>query len=367
MDKKIHIGCVVGTRPELIKMAPVIFLLQKCHWAKVSIINTAQHRDLLDDLLKFFHITPHADLNSMTVDQTLGGLTSSLCVKLELLVESHQFNVLLAAGDTTTVFVTALIAFYNRIFFGHIEAGLRTYNLKEPYPEEMNRVLTAPLATWHFAPTESEKDNLLRENIDDNSIIVTGNTVIDTLYWTLDNTLDQGDFDELDNIIIVTAHRRENFGVNLINICTAMIELSNQYEVNFVFPVHPNPHVQQVIVALLKDKPKIHLLPPLRYDEFVHLMNRAILILTDSGGVQEEAPALGKPVLVLRNTTERPAIIEAGVGLLVGTQTDTIVNQVSRLLSDKSSYDAMVKGISPYGDGNAGKRIVEHLEKRFSA
>ncbi|RMX15331.1 UDP-N-acetylglucosamine 2-epimerase (non-hydrolyzing) [Legionella jordanis] len=363
MMEKIHIGCVIGTRPELIKMAPVIFRLEQCPWVKLSVINTAQHRNLLDDLLTFFRIIPNVDLNSMTVNQTLGTLTGNLCSKFELLVETTTFDVLLAAGDTTTVFVSSLIAFYHHIKFGHIEAGLRSYNSGEPFPEEMNRVLTAPLSTWHFAPTLAEKENLLRENIPASKIIVTGNPVIDTLYWTLENTVDRGDFDELNNIVMVTAHRRENFGQPLINICSAIVNLSQKFDVNFVFPVHPNPKVQEVTVSLLKDRPRIHLLPPLRYDEFVHLMSRSIFILTDSGGIQEEGPALGKPILVLRNTTERPAIINEGVGLLVGTEEQNIIDTVTRLLDHKDLYRSMVKNTSPYGDGYASERIVEFLQQ----
>ncbi|MGQ3887578.1 non-hydrolyzing UDP-N-acetylglucosamine 2-epimerase [Legionella sp. CNM-1927-20] len=362
MVRCVHIGCIIGTRPELIKMFPVIELLKSCSWAKLTVINTAQHRNLLDGILASFQITPDIDLNAMTVNQSLGTLTSRLCSKLESLVLRQKFDVLLAAGDTTTVFVSALMAFYHNIFFGHIEAGLRTYNVREPYPEEINRVLTAPMATWHFAPTHNEKDNLLRENISPAKIIVTGNPVIDTLYWTLKHTPDRGQFQHLENIIIVTAHRRENFGQHLENICAAIIALARKYNINFVFPVHPNPHVQEVITKMLANNPKIHLIPPLCYEEFVHLMQQCILIMTDSGGIQEEAPALSKPVLVLRHTTERPAIITEGVGLLVGTEKDNIVSTVARLLEDKEFYASIAKGISPYGDGHASEKIVSYLQ-----
>ncbi|RUR13722.1 non-hydrolyzing UDP-N-acetylglucosamine 2-epimerase [Legionella sp. km772] len=368
VEKRLTIGCVVGTRPEVIKMAPIIFQLQQCHWAKVIVINTAQHRSLLDGMLTLFNISPDVDLNSMTENQTLGSLTGNLCIKLEALVQQYPFDALLAIGDTTTVFVASLISFYNRIPFGHIEAGLRTYNIKEPFPEEVNRVLTAPLSEWHFAPTKIEKENLMRENIPASKILITGNSVIDALQWVLKNTPDPGVLLELDNIVIVTAHRRENFGKNMRNICHAIIELSEKLEhINFVFPVHPNPNVQKDILFLLNKRPRIHLLYPLRYDEFTHLMNRSLLILTDSGGIQEEAPALGKPVVVLRNTTERPEIVTAGVGVLVGTDSEQIIKTVYHLLTDKRAYEQMAKGVSPYGDGLASQRIVECLARDLFA
>lgn len=361
-QEKRLIGCVIGTRPEIIKMAPIIFALQQSSWAKVLIINTAQHRNLLDDMLSLFNINPDVDLNIMTSNQSLGVLTGRLSIKLDALVREYHFDSLLAVGDTTTVFVTSLIAFYHHIPFGHIEAGLRTTNIYEPFPEEVNRVLTTPLATWHFAPTAIEKNNLLREHILREKIIVTGNPVVDALYWVLQHTPNQQFFNELENIIVVTAHRRENFGTNMHHICQAIITLSEQFpEVNFVFPVHPNPNVQKDIYSRLANRPRIYLLDPLRYDEFAHLMNHALLIATDSGGIQEEAPALNKPVLVLRNTTERPEIINAGVGLLVGTQTQDIVKAITRLLTDKKAYQSMAKSISPYGDGQAAQRIASCL------
>ena len=365
-QRQFVVGCIIGTRPEVIKMAPIIFKLKLSSWAKVFVVNTAQHRSLLDDMLDLFDLIPDADLDSMTTDQSLGELTGNLCKKLDALVKNNRFDVLLAAGDTTTVFASSLIAFYHNIPFGHIEAGLRTYNFKEPFPEEINRILTAPLATWNFAPTELEKNNLIRENIDPSKIIVTGNPVIDALYWVLKNKPDPHSFQQWSNIVIVTAHRRENFGEHVKNICQAVIELSNQFNhINFVFPVHPNPHVQNDIFLLLNEKPGIHLLPPLRYDEFAHLMNRALLILTDSGGIQEEAPALNKPVVVLRNITERPAIISEGVGVLVGTDRKQIIRTVSELLTNKNLYSKMARGISPYGDGKTAERIISCLKQKL--
>jgi UDP-N-acetylglucosamine 2-epimerase (non-hydrolysing) len=366
MEQKQHlvIGCIIGTRPEVIKMAPVIFKLKQCSWTKVIVINTAQHRHLLDDMLSLFKITPDIDLDSMTTNQSLGVLTGTLCIKLDALVKQQHFDALLAVGDTTTVFVSSLIAFYNHIPFGHIEAGLRTYSIQEPFPEEVNRVLTTPLATWHFAPTKMEKENLIRENIEAFKIIVSGNPVIDTLHWVLKNTQDSGLYSELKHIVLVTAHRRENVGGNMRNICRAIIELTEKLpHIDFIFPVHPNPNVQKDILFLLNKRPRIHLLYPLRYDEFTHLMNRSLLVLTDSGGIQEEAPALNKPVVVLRNTTERPEIISAGGGVLVGTETEHIVKAVYHLLSDQNAYQAMIKGVSPYGDGFAAQRIVDALQR----
>ncbi|MCP0913406.1 MULTISPECIES: non-hydrolyzing UDP-N-acetylglucosamine 2-epimerase [Legionella] len=368
IQRQFVIGCIVGTRPELIKMAPIIFKLKASAWAKVLFINTAQHRSLLDDMLTLFDLAPDVDLDVMTVDQSLGGLTASLCKKLENLVNNQYFDALLAAGDTTTVFVSSLIAFYHHIPFGHIEAGLRTYNSKEPFPEEINRILTAPLAVWHFAPTELEKVNLLRENIASAKIVVTGNPVIDSLYWVLKHKPADDLYTHWHNIVLVTAHRRENFGEPIKNICQAVIKLSKQFpHVHFLFPVHPNPNVQKDIHAMLNKKPGIHLLPPLRYDEFAHLMNRCLLVLTDSGGIQEEAPALNKPVVILRKITERPAVISEGVGVLVGTKTQQIVSKVSELLSSEAAYSKMTPGKSPYGDGHAAERIVNYVKQQLTA
>lgn len=344
-------------------MAPIIFQLKACQWAEVYLINTAQHRDMLDNMLEIFNLKPDVDLGSMIPDQTLGDLTGSLSKTLDLLVKTKHFDAFLAAGDTTTVFVSSLIAFYNQIPFGHVEAGLRTFNSREPFPEEINRVLTANLATWHFAPTVVEKENLLRENILSSKITVTGNPVIDALFWVLKNKPNER-FKSLSNIIVVTAHRRENFGKNLLNICSAILALAEKFHhINIVFPIHPNPNIQKNTLHLLKNKERIHLFPPLKYDEFVHLLQQSILILTDSGGIQEEAPALSKPVLVLRNTTERNAIIKEGVGLLIGTETNHIINMVSQLLTDQQMYSDMSRGVSPYGDGHAAKVIVAHLKK----
>lgn len=365
MNSKYTIGCIVGTRPEVIKMAPVVFQLRQCPWANVLLINTAQHRKLLDDMFKVFDLTPDVDLNCMTFDQSLGELTGQLCQKLDILFKKHPIDALLAAGDTTTVFVSALAAFYNKIPFGHIEAGMRSFNQAEPFPEEINRILTAPLATWHFAPTSTEKAHLLKENIAPSNIIITGNPVIDALYWVLDNK-PSNVLSHLSNIILVTTHRRENFGANLKNICQALITLTHRFpHLHFVIPVHPNPNVQKDIASMLANIPGIHLTAPMQYDEFAHLMQRSLFVLTDSGGIQEEAAALGKPILILRDITERGAIISQELGLLIGTKVDAIVDSVSKLVTDASFFKTLAKGISPYGDGKAALRIVASLEQQL--
>lgn len=362
-SKRFVIACVIGTRPEVIKMAPVYFALKACPWADVVLINTAQHRGLLDDMLAIFSLKPDMDLDIMTANQSLGQLTGRLCLKLDELVKEHHFDAILAQGDTTTVMVSSLIAFYHNIPFGHIEAGLRTHMPREPFPEEINRILAAPLSTWHFVPTAMEEANLLKENIDVERIAITGNTVIDALYWVLKNRPQHDVLAHLSNIITITTHRRENFGTGLQNICQAIVQLAQRYpQMNFVFPVHPNPNVREVVEARLGNRANIHLIAPMKYDEFAHLMNRSILMLTDSGGIQEEAPALNKPVVVMRRTTERPAIITEGVGVLAGVEADEIVRVVSELLDDKTRYDSLARGVSPYGDGQAAGRIVARLQ-----
>ncbi len=361
---KIHIACIVGTRPEIIKMAPVLFQLKKSSWAIASLIDTAQHRDLLDDMLEIFDLTPDFDLDIMLKDQTLGELTGNLCRKLDSLLATHHFDAILAIGDTTTVMISALLAFYHKIPFGHIEAGLRTFDRYQPFPEEINRVLSDTLSTWYFAPTEQDKANLIRENINPDLITVTGNTVIDALYWVLKNRKVEKDFASFKKVITVTAHRRENHGVILHHICQAILLLSQRFlEIDFVVPMHPNPNVQKVMLDLLANQPRIHLFPPFKYDEFAHLLQKSILILTDSGGIQEEAAALHKPMVVMRNCTERTAVVEEGLGILAGTETDAIVSAVSDLLTNETMYNKMVKSSCPFGDGQAALYIVNYLEK----
>ncbi len=365
-NKKIVIACVIGTRPEVIKMAPVILALQACEWAKVLLINTAQHRELTDDMLTIFDLKSDIDLNLMKPDQSLGSLSGKLCIELDRLIHQQKFDLVLGVGDTTTVFIASLISFYQRIPFGHIEAGLRSHQLLEPFPEEMNRLLTAPLATWHFAPTLLEKENLIKERIDENHILVTGNTVIDALHWVIQHKPEHHFMRSLSKFIIVTVHRRENFGEQLDQICEAIIQLSSRFkDVEFIIPMHPNPNVRKTIEHQLMNRGNIHLLSPLGYTEFANLMSRAILIMTDSGGIQEEAPALKKPLVILRGVTERAAILSEELGILAGTETKSIVDTVSELLTNPTLYAKMSRGVSPYGDGHAADRIVDHIHRQL--
>jgi UDP-N-acetylglucosamine 2-epimerase (non-hydrolysing) len=360
--------CVVGTRPEAIKMAPVIVALKKETWTNVRVLATAQHREMLDQMLGLFDIKPDVDLNLMQKNQTLPELTARLLTTLDLALSGETPDAVLAQGDTTTVLVAALAAFYQCIPFGHIEAGLRTGDMAYPFPEEMNRVLTGRLARWHFAPTESARANLLAEGVSDARIFVTGNTVIDALLDVSRRC------DELapkitpgHRLVLVTAHRRENFGEPFLNICRAIKYLADtRSDVEFLYPVHPNPNVRNVAIKTLGHHPRIRLCDPLEYVTFVAAMKAAYFILSDSGGVQEEAPALGKPVLVLRQQTERPEAVSKGVVKIVGVNCDTIVQESVRLLDDQTAYDSMAHGISPYGDGNASIRIASVLHRHFS-
>lgn len=356
--------CIVGTRPEGIKMAPLIQVLKREAWAEVTVLATAQHRKLLDQVLSLFDIVPDADLDIMRANQTLAELTSRLVSALDQSFTRLAPDVVLAQGDTTSVMTAALVAFYHKIPFGHVEAGLRTHDKYNPFPEEMNRVMAGHLARWHFAPTEASRENLSREGIDEALIHVTGNTVIDALLQVakhsrpLDVQLDVGK-----RLVLVTAHRRENFGEPFRSVCRAIAELVDRHDdIEVIYPVHPNPNVRDVAHEILGRHPRIHLCAPLDYAPFVEAQKRATLIITDSGGVQEEAPALGKPVLVLRNETERPEAVDEGVVRLVGTDQARIVHEASRLLTDPEAYRAMARGVSPYGDGKASVRIVEVLK-----
>lgn len=365
---KIKIICAVGTRPEAIKMAPVILALKQQPWADVRVLATAQHRGLLDQVLAFFGIEPDIDLNIMRPNQALTTLTARLLLELDEVLLAEKPDVLLAQGDTTTVMTAALACFYHRIPFGHIEAGLRTWDMQNPFPEEANRVIAGRLARWHFAPTEGSRQNLLREGAPDSDIIVTGNTVIDALLMTADKELELGiDLDPVKRLVLVTSHRRENFGVPFHNICRAIRTLAERNpDVQFLYPVHPNPNVKDVAYEVLGASSNIHLCEPLDYAPFVAAMKRSYLIISDSGGVQEEAPALGKPVLVLRDETERPEAVEQGVVKLVGPNYERIVEETQRLLDDESAYREMARGISPYGDGQSAARIVEVLREHFA-
>ncbi|HOB74063.1 MAG TPA: UDP-N-acetylglucosamine 2-epimerase (non-hydrolyzing) [Phycisphaerae bacterium] len=355
--------CCVGTRPEVIKMAPVIRALQAAPWARCRVLATAQHRHLLDQMLEFFGLSADIDLNVMTANQRLPELTAQLIVRLDRTLAEEKPDIVLAQGDTTTVFTAALAAFYRRIPFGHVEAGLRSHNLASPFPEEANRLLAGHLSALHFAPTPKARANLLREGIADERIHVTGNTVIDALLTAAETSTPIGvPLDPSRRLILVTAHRRDSFGEPIRQVCTAVREICVRHpDVQVLWPVHPNPQVRPVVESILNGVPHIHLCEPLSYGPFVTAMKQATLILTDSGGVQEEAPALGKPVLVMRNESERPEAIEAGVAMLVGPNHDRIVTEAGRLLSDPVAYARMARGASPYGDGRAAERIVQAI------
>ncbi len=354
---------IVGTRPEAIKMAPVIQGLAADPGFESRVLATAQHRQMLDQVLAIFGIKPDLDLDIMRPNQDLSTLTARLLTALDDALARETPDLVLAQGDTTTVMTAALAAFYRRIPFGHVEAGLRTGDMANPFPEEMHRVLTGRLARWHFVPTESARQNLLREGCDPATIHVTGNTVIDALLSVTGLRPEIGvPLDATKRLILVTAHRRENFGAPFREICQALVELTAANpDVQVLYPVHPNPNIQEVATALLSGRPGIVLCPPLDYLPFVGAMQRAYLILSDSGGVQEEAPALAKPVLVLRHETERPEAIEAGVVKLVGPRRDRIRAEAQRLLDDPAYYRSMARGVSPYGDGQAARRILEVL------
>jgi UDP-N-acetylglucosamine 2-epimerase (non-hydrolysing) len=366
MKKKII--CVVGTRPEAIKMAPVILALKKQPWADVRVLATAQHRHMLDQVLSFFDIVPDIDLDIMLPNQSLTTLTARLLLKLEDVLLAEKPDVVLVQGDTTTVMTVALACFYHRIAIGHVEAGLRTWDMQNPFPEEANRVIASRLARWHFAPTEGSRQNLLREGIKNTDIVVTGNTVIDALLMTAAKDLELGiDLDPAKRLILITSHRRENFGAPFRDICRALHTLAERNpDVQFLYPVHPNPNVKDVAHQMLANCNNIILCEPLDYAPFVAAMKRSYIIISDSGGVQEEAPALGKPVLVLRDETERPEAVDMGVVKLVGPNYDRIVAEAQLLLDDVSAYQSMARGVSPYGDGHAAERIVKVLKEYFA-
>jgi UDP-N-acetylglucosamine 2-epimerase (non-hydrolysing) len=355
--------CTVGTRPEAIKMAPVIRALRAAPWARCRVLLTAQHRDLVDPMLAFFAIDPDLDLDIMRPDQSLVELTARLLVAVHEAIARERPEMVLAQGDTTTVLATALASFYQKVPFGHVEAGLRTGRRFSPFPEEANRVLAGHLGTLHFAPSAAARDNLIREGIAGDSIVVTGNTVIDALLLAAERDVPIGiPLDPSKRMVVVTAHRRDSFGEPTRQICRAIARLHDLFpDVEFLWPVHPNPSLKPVVEQALAGRPRVRLCRPLTYGPFVAAMKRATLILTDSGGVQEEAPALGKPVLVLRPESERPEAIAAGVARLVGHDPDRIVAEASRLLTQPEAYRSMARGVSPYGDGRAAARIVAAL------
>ncbi len=353
-------------------MAPVVMALRREPWAKVRVLATAQHRDLLDDILRVFDIRPDLDLNIMRPDQSLAELSGRLLPALDRVLAEESPDLVLAQGDTSSVFLTALACFYRTIPLGHVEAGLRTGKRYYPFPEEMNRVLAGRLATFHFAPTQTARANLLREGIEEGSIHVTGNTVIDALFYTLERNRAGGKKGEAEipagrRLALLTAHRRENFGPPFREVCQGARDLVEAIpDLELIYPVHPNPNVVGVANEILGGRPRIKLIEPVDYVRFVALMDRAEIILTDSGGIQEEAPALGKPVLVFRNETERPEAVEAGVVKLVGPNRERILAEGKRLLTDPVYYRSMAKGISPYGDGHAAERITVILKDALS-
>lgn len=363
----MKIAVVFGTRPEAIKMAPIVKELERRMLQHVVIV-TAQHREMLDQKLEVFNIKPHYDLDIMQANQDLFYITTAVINEIKPVLLKEKPDVLLVQGDTTTTMAASLAAFYLRIKVGHVEAGLRTWNKLNPYPEEINRQMTTRLTDYHFAPTAWAKKNLLGEGVKSDTIFVTGNTVIDALLMIVDPEyqfkeapLNAIDFSTR-KVLLLTSHRRENFGKPMAEVFTACRDLvESNPDVELIYPVHPNPKVQIPAKEILGGVPRVHLIEPMEYRPFVQLMNKCYLILTDSGGVQEEAPTLGKPVLVLRTTTERPEAIEAGTGKLVGTDRTTIVNEAQRLLSDHQAYNEMATRANPYGDGKSAGRIVDIL------
>lgn len=380
---------VFGTRPEAIKMAPLVKEFQKQPKRVETVVCvTGQHREMLDQVLKIFDIKPDYDLNIMKQGQDLYDVTARVLTGMRDVLKEVKPDVVLVHGDTTTSTAAALAAFYQQILVGHVEAGLRTHNIYSPWPEEMNRLLTGRLATYHFSPTPLSRNNLIKESVDDRNIIITGNTVIDALYWVVDKIKNNKELDnELEDIlskagydvnrlnngkklVLITGHRRENFGDGFINMCTAIKDLTVKYpDLDFVYPMHLNPNVRKPIHEVfgenLSGLKNMFFIEPLEYLSFVYLMEKSSIVLTDSGGIQEEAPGLGKPVLVMRDTTERPEALDAGTVKLVGTDYNKIVNEVSSLIDDKAAYEKMSKAVNPYGDGLACGRIVNALLYRI--
>lgn len=372
MMNKIKVMTVFGTRPEAIKMAPLVKELESREEIESIVAVTAQHRQMLDQVLEIFDIKPDYDLDIMKERQTLVDITSNVLRGLHDVIGQAKPDIVLVHGDTTTTFAGALAAFYNQVAVGHIEAGLRTYDKYSPFPEEINRVLTGSLTELHFSPTVQNKNNLLKENKDESKIFITGNTVIDALKTTVrkdyqfaNDTLKNLDFNK--KIIVVTAHRRENLGEPLKNICNAIKRLATEFsdEVQVVYPVHLNPAVREVAFSILGELPNVSLIDPVDVCELHNLMDRAYMIMTDSGGLQEEAPSLGKPVLVLRNETERPEAVEAGTVKIAGVSEEVIYEMGKTLLTDKTEYDKMAKAVNPYGDGFASKRSVDAILYHF--
>jgi UDP-N-acetylglucosamine 2-epimerase (non-hydrolysing) len=363
------IACIVGTRPEAIKMAPVILALREQPWADVVVIATAQHRALADDVFDLFGITPDLDLDLMQPGQTLSALTARAVLALDRALSEIAPGLVLAQGDTTSVMAVALTCFYRQVPFAHVEAGLRSFHLQNPFPEEFNRIAASRLATLHFAPTEQARTNLRNEGVSDCRIVVTGNTVIDALFWVAARNLALPiRIDPGRRLLLVTVHRRENLGEPLRTICRAVLALVAEFpDTEVLWPLHPNPNVVEVVQSMLAGTPRIHLTRPLRYGEFATALKQAFFILTDSGGVQEEAPALARPVLVLRRETERPETIRAGAARLVGTDFEDIMRHARELLDDPEAYRVMAQPGSLYGDGAASGRIVRAIEQALTS
>lgn len=368
----LKIMSIFGTRPEAIKMAPVVKKLEETDGIESIVCVTAQHREMLDQVLNLFDIKPQYDLNIMKSGQTLSEITCRALMGLENVIKEVKPDMVLVHGDTTTTFVGALAAFYSQVKVGHVEAGLRSGNIYSPYPEEMNRSLTGRLAHLHFAPTEGNKNNLLREGIEEKDIVLTGNTVIDALLRVVDDEykFDIDVLNEIDyknkKVILLTSHRRENLGKPMENIFTAVKEVvEKNKDVEVVFPVHLNPKVREIAYGILSGLDRVHLIDPLDYEPFANLINKCDLVLTDSGGIQEEAPALGKPVLVLRTETERPEAVEAGTVKIAGIEKDKIFNLTDELINNKHEYEKMANAVNPYGDGKASERIVRTIKEYF--
>lgn len=370
--KKIKVMTVFGTRPEAIKMAPLALELKKHGEIDSIICVTAQHRQMLDQVLEIFGITPDYDLDIMKTRQTLVGITTRVLEGLDEVIQKEKPDLVLVHGDTSTSFVAALAAFYNQVKVGHVEAGLRTYDKYSPFPEEMNRQLTGRISDLNFSPTEQNRQNLLKENVPDGTIYITGNTVIDALKTTVrpdyrfkDDCLNELDFQNK-RVIIVTAHRRENLGKPLENICTALKEIVTEYpDTELVYPVHLNPAVRETAFSILGGMDRVHLIDPLDVEDLHNAMSRSFMVMTDSGGIQEEAPALAKPVLVLRRETERPEAVKAGTVKIAGVDKDEIKRLAKELLDSKDAYDKMAHAANPYGDGEASRRIAEAILYEF--
>lgn len=356
---------IFGTRPEAIKMIPIYKKFKESNLFDVKICITAQHREMLDDVMEFFEVKADYDLDLMKKNQTLEELSSNVLNKVSNILNNEKFDLVFVHGDTTTSFFSALAAFYNKIDVAHIEAGLRTYDIYSPYPEELNRQCIARIAKYHFVPTEKSKQNLLNESVNFKNIYVVGNSVIDALFLTL-KKLPNPQIQNPKPYILITAHRRENFGEGFLNICNAIKELAIKYKnYDFIYPVHLNPNVREPVFKILSDLSNVKLIEPVNYPKFVQLMANSYLILTDSGGIQEEAPSLKKPVLVMRSTTERPEALNAGMIKLVDTNKEKIVQEVSHLIENKDEYNQMIKGINPYGDGKTNEKIFKIIKDRL--